>query len=443
MADDFSAAPSMGASEPAPASVDTGAASPASDAPKSESKPLSGREAAQRAINEVMSKAPGETDRAAAVLKEGVGADDKLDANHKDAVDQVTAAEKAANEASERAKRSWETRRANMEKAKAEERTAEQISEAVKAAVPPPEAKVAEPTPAQVETKHPEAPKWMTKQSAAEWQKLPEVVREEVVKRSEAFDKGIQQYKEGAERWSELGEFAQMSEQYYKQPLKETLKQYAKWDRDLTDPNPETSLASLEQIVAKMQYKAEDGNTYNWDLPQLAQFILDQNERGVSSFQNPQADLQRKLDDALSRIDKFERGLTERETQRTQQERERSTRTIESQIETFAKANTRFDELFPDMEMILSSPKFQKSGDPVADLKSAYEKAERLNPAPSLSPPAPALPAQDTAAQTRRGTASITGAPSGSTPAGKRVVASSPREAARMALSKMGMGSGA
>lgn len=234
-----------------------------------------------------------------------------------------------------------------------------------------------------------------------------------------------------------------MSEQYYKQPLKETLKQYAKWDRDLTDPNPETSLASLEQIVAKMQYKAEDGNTYNWDLPQLAQFILDQNERGVSSFQNPQADLQRKLDDALSRIDKFERGLTERETQRTQQERERSTRTIESQIETFAKANTRFDELFPDMEMILSSPKFQKSGDPVADLKSAYEKAERLNPAPSLSPPAPALPAQDTAAQTRRGTASITGAPSGSTPAGKRVVASSPREAARMALSKMGMGSGA
>lgn len=441
MADDLSAAPSTGASEPAPASVDTGATSSASDAPKSESKPLSGREAAQRAISEVMSKAPGETDRAAAVLKEGVGADDKLDANHKDAVDQVTAAEKAANEASERVKRGWETRRANMEQAKAEERTAEQISEAVKAAVPPPEAKVAEPTPAQVETKHPEAPKWMTKQSAAEWQKLPEVVREEVVKRSEAFDKGIQQYKEGAERWTDLAEYAQMSEQYYKQPLKDTLKNYAQLDRDLS--NPETALGALEKIVSGMKYQAEDGNTYNWDLPQLAQFILDQNERGVSSFQNPQADLQRKLDDALSRLDRFEKGQTDYETQRVQQERERSTRTIESQIETFAKANPRFDELFPDMEMILSSPKFQKSGDPVADLKSAYEKAERLNPAPSLSPPAPALPAQDTAAQTRRGTASITGAPSGSTPAGKRVVASSPREAARMALSKMGMGSGA
>ena len=442
MADDLSAAPSMGASEPAPASVDTGAAaSPASDAPKSESKPLSGREAAQRAISEVMSKAPGETDRAAAVLKEGVGADEKLDANHKDAVDQVTAAEKAANEASERVKRGWETRRANMEQAKAEERTAEQISEAVKAAVPPPAEKAAEPTPAQVETKHPEAPKWMTKQSAAEWQKLPEVVREEVVKRSEAFDKGIQQYKEGAERWTDLAEYAQMSEQYYKQPLKDTLKNYAQLDRDLS--NPETALGALEKIVSGMKYQAEDGNTYNWDLPQLAQFILDQNERGVSSFQNPQADLQRKLDDALSRLDRFEKGQTDYETQRVQQERERSTRTIESQIETFAKANTRFDELFPDMEMILSSPKFQKSGDPVADLKSAYEKAERLNPAPSLSPPAPALPAHDTAAQTRRGTASITGAPSGSTPAGKRVVASSPREAARMALSKMGMGSGA
>ena len=441
MADDLSAAPSMGASEPAPASVDTGAASPASDAPKSESKPLSGREAAQRAISEVMSKAPGETDRAAAVLKEGVGADEKLDASHTEAVDQAKAAEKAASEASERVRKGWETRRANMEQAKAEERTAEQISEAVKAAVPPPEAKVAEPTPAQVETKHPEAPKWMTKQSAAEWQKLPEVVREEVVKRSEAFDKGIQQYKEGAERWTDLAEYAQMSEQYYKQPLKDTLKNYAQLDRDLS--NPETALGALEKIVSGMKYQAEDGNTYNWDLPQLAQFILDQNERGVSSFQNPQADLQRKLDEALSRIDKFEQGMSERETQRMQEQRERSTKTIESQIETFAKANPRFDELFPDMEMILSSPKFQKSGDPVADLKSAYEKAERLNPAPSLSPPAPALPAQDTAAQTRRGTASITGAPSGSTPAGKRVVASSPREAARMALSKMGMGSGA
>lgn len=442
MADDLSAAPSMGASEPAPASVDTGSApSSASDAPKSESKPLSGREAAQRAISEVMSKAPGETDRAAAVLKEGVGADDKLDASHTEAVDKAVNAEKAASEASERVKKGWETRRANMEQAKAEERTAEQISEAVKAAVPPPAEKAAEPTPAQVETKHPEAPKWMTKQSAAEWQKLPEVVREEVVKRSEAFDKGIQQYKEGAERWTDLAEYAQMSEQYYKQPLKDTLKNYAQLDRDLS--NPETALGALEKIVSGMKYQAEDGNTYNWDLPQLAQFILDQNERGVSSFQNPQADLQRKLDEALSRIDKFEQGMSERETQRMQEQRERSTKTIESQIETFAKANPRFDELFPDMEMILSSPKFQKSGDPVADLKSAYEKAERLNPAPSLSPPAPALPAQDTAAQTRRGTASITGAPSGSTPAGKRVVASSPREAARMALSKMGMGSGA
>ena len=160
MADDLSAAPSMGASEPAPApaQADTTSA-PASEAPKSADKPLSGREAASRALSEVMARAPGETDRAAAVLKEGAGADQKLDATHKDAVTKATDAEKAVNEAAERAKKGWETRRANAEQAKAEERTAGQVAEAVKAALPEQQpAPAPEAKPATVETKHPDAP---------------------------------------------------------------------------------------------------------------------------------------------------------------------------------------------------------------------------------------------------------------------------------------------
>lgn len=438
MADDLSAAPSTGASEAAPAPADTGASS-APESAKSADKPLSGREAAQRAISEVMARAPGEIDRAAAVLKEGAGADEKLDATHADDVDKAVNAEKAASEASERVKKGWETRRANEAKAAEQEKQAETITEAVKAAIPPPAEKPAEEAkPAPVETKHPDAPKWMTKQAAAEWQKLPEVVREEVVKRSEAFDKGYAEIKTKADRLDELKEYEELSEKAYGQPLKETLKSYAQLDRDLS--NPDTALGALEKIVTNMKYKATDGNTYNWDLKQLAQHILDQD---VDTFQDPQADIQRELADVKRQLAEFQQGIqSQRETEQKTQ-REQTTQSIQKQIETFAGTAPRFDELVDDIDMILSSPKFQKTGDTVADLKKAYEMAERLKPAPSLSPPAPDLRATDTAAQTRRGSASISGAPSGSTPAGKRLVASSPREAARMALSKMGMGSGA
>lgn len=444
MADDLSAAPSAGASEPAPASVET-ASAPAAEAPKTEAKPLSGREAAAKAISEVMAKAPGEIDRAAAVLKEGKGADEKLDASHTEAVDKATAAEKAANEASERVKRGWETRRANQEQAKADEKTAEQIAEAVKAAVPEKveekPAQVAEPKPVEakpVETKHPEAPKWMTKQTAAEWDKIPEPMREEIVKRSEAFDKGYAEIKTKADRLDELREYEEMSEQFYKQPLKETIKNYAQLDRDLS--NPDTALGALEKIVSNMKYKATDGNTYNWDLKQLAQHILDQD---IDTFQDPQADIQRELADVKRQLAEFQKGQSERETQRVQQERERSTQTLQEQISEFASKNDRFNELYDQIDVELHNPKFEAGKDPIHRLQKAYEKVAKLNPPPSLSPPAPDLPAQDTAAQTRRGTASVSGAPSGSTPAGKRQVASSPREAARMALSKMGLGSAA
>ena len=443
MADDLSAAPSMGASEPAPApaQADTTSA-PASEAPKSADKPLSGREAASRALSEVMARAPGEVDKAAAVLKEGRGADEKLDANHKDAVSKATDAEKAVNEAAERAKKGWETRRANAEQAKAEERTAGQVAEAVKAALPEQQpAPTPEAKPAQIETKHPDAPKWMTKQSAAEWAKLPEVVREEVVKRSEAFDKGFAEVKTKADRWAELTDYEDLSQQVYQQPLKATLERYVELDRGLG--NPDTQLATLERLVSQMKYTAEDGNQYNWDMPTLAQYVLEQSQQGVDSFQNPQADLQRELADVKKQLAEFKNGFSERETQRQQQERERSTNMLQDQIADFANKNDRFNELYEQIEVELHNPRFEAGKDPIQRLSKAYEKVAKLNPPPSLSPPAPDLPAQDAAVQSRRGTASITGAPSGSTPAGKRPVASSPREAARMALSKMGMGSGA
>ena len=204
-------------------------------------------------------------------------------------------------------------------------------------------------------------------------------------------------------------------------------------DRGLADPK--TNLATLERLVSNMKYQGTDGQMYNWDLPQLAQFILDQNEQGVESYQDPQADLKRELADMKKQLSEFQNGFK----QQRETERERTTQTLQEQITEFATQNSRFDELWEDVELELHNPKFAAGKEPLQRLKLAYEKVERLNPAPSLAPPAPAIAAPDVAAQTRKASASVTGAPgAGSNPA-KMSVPSSSREALKAAMRAKGL----
>lgn len=440
MADDLSTAPQAGNSEPVSA--------PASDAGSSEkpseSKAPSTREALKEAMRTVAAREPSETDKAAAVLKNGAGADDAAVAADRKAKAEAGETIAKNEEASERARKGWETRRENAKAAEAIDKQAETIGKVVgekvaEAVKPPVEAKpAAEEAPkAPSETKYKEPPQRFAQTAKAEWDKVPETVRAEIDRSHRELQAGLDKYKEGADRWTELAEYAELSQKHYNQPLKETLKHYAELDRGLADPK--TNLATLERLVSNMTYVGTDGQVYNWDLPQLAQYILDQNEQGMDTFQNPQADLQRKLDDALARIERFEKGFSERETQRAQQERERTTQTLQEQINEFAAQNSRFDELWEDVELELHNPKFAAGKDPMARLKLAYEKVERLNPAPSLAPPAPAIAAPDAAAQTRKASASITGAPGvGSNPA-KKPVPSSSREALKAALAAKGL----
>lgn len=428
---DLTNAPEAGAPEPV-ASAPADSAPAQADVGKSGTKALSPREAASKALRETMAKEPNETDRAAAVLKNGAGADEALDKGHAEAVDKAAQDVETASEASERARKGWETRRANQKQT-------ETITEAVRAALPKAEEKPAEPVQAPVETKHPDAPKWMTKQTAAEWSKLSEAMKEEIVKRSEAFDRGYNDLKAKADRLDELKEFEDLSEQYYKQPLSKTLRGYADLDR-LLHSDPLAALERLANGIPKLDAQGQEIG--KWTLKELSQYIVDQDQE---TFHNENADLQRRLDAAERRIAEFEKGLQQRETERAERERSQRTETLQAQIADFAKSKPRFDELWQAIEIELHNPKFEEAlrADPMARLAKAYEKAERLNPAPSLSPPAPDLPATDPAAQTRKGTASVSGAPSGSTPAGQRTVAKSPREAARMALAKVGIGSAA
>lgn len=433
MADDLSAAPQTGASEPVSAPASDATSSPATDtAPKAPST----REALKEAMRTVEARSPNETDKASAVLKRGAGADDALsDADRKaksEASDTIAKSETAA----ERARKGWETRRANEEAAKATDKQAETIgkvvSDKVAEAVKPAEARPGETT-APAETKYKEPPQRFASTAKAEWEKTPEPVRAEIDRSIRELENGLQKYKQSAERFEELAEYEQLSQQFYRQPLKETLKNYAELDRSLN--NPEINLATLERLVSGMPYVADDGQVYKWDMRQLAEYVLQQTEQGVSSFQNPQADLKRELADVKRQLAEFQQGFT----QQRETERERSTQTLQEQINDFATQNARFDELWQDVELELHNPKFAADKDPLTRLKLAYEKVERLNPAPSLAPPAPALAAPDATAQTRRASASVTGAPgAGSNPA-KKPVPSSSRDALKAAFAAKGL----
>lgn len=436
MADDLPAAPQTGASEPvsAPASDAGSSAKPA------ESKAPSTREALKEAMRTVEARSPSETDKASAVLKDGAGADEALsDADRKakgEASDTIAKNEAAA----ERAKKGWETRRENQKAAEATDKQAEtigkvvgeKVAEAVKPADKAPE-KAAESEAKPVETKYKEAPSRFAPTAKAEWEKTPEPVKAEIDRSIKELESGLQKYKANAERFDELAEYVELSQKHYNQPLKETLKHYADLDRGLADPK--TNLATLERLVSNMKYQGTDGQMYNWDLPQLAQFILDQNEQGVESYQDPQADLKRELADMKKQLSEFQNGFK----QQRETERERTTQTLQEQITEFATQNSRFDELWEDVELELHNPKFAAGKEPLQRLKLAYEKVERLNPAPSLAPPAPAIAAPDVAAQTRKASASVTGAPgAGSNPA-KKPVPSSSRDALKAAFAAKGL----
>ena len=414
MADDLSSAPQTGGSEPASApSVNTGpSTAPAASegkasAPAKADKSPSISDAIRTAFNTVEARPPTETERAAAVLRDGPGADERLIAKAKSAAEKHALDATARSEASERTAKGWETRRANMEAARA-------------APVADPTAPPATPTPTAPSRYQP--PQRMSSEAKATWEAAPEPLRAEVVRMHDELSAGLVKHREGAERWNELAEYDRLSQETYKAPLKETLKNYVEFDKLLASNLP----AGVERLVRNQGYES---------LYQFAKQIVDEVEPDTA-FDTENTDLQRRLEETEKRLAAYEQA----QQRRQQEEMEQRSSSIQNQVAEFSKAHPRFDELARDIETELHNPRFAPDLEPMARLKKAYEKVERLNPAPSLSPPAPDIPAPDYAAQTRRGQASITGAPgAGSNPAARRPVPSSARDAITAAFSKLGI----
>ena len=101
--------------------------------------------------------------------------------------------------------------------------------------------------------------------------------------------------------------------------------------------------------------------------------------------------------------------------------------TIMGQVEQFAAQNPRFDELSGEIVKLLQTGY-------ASDLKTAYEIADRLNPAPQPEPPATPAPKPQ-----QRQALSVTGAPNAGSNPGNRQPSASRTEALQRAFSASGL----
>lgn len=405
MADDLGAAPQAGASEPVAAPEPAAAADKAAGA---KAPVLSAREAINKAMATVeIANPPNETEKAAAVLKRGQGADDRLVEQHKKTIQRAADDEAARSEASDRATKGWETRRANAEKAeKAPDAKVEEAetkpADAAKGVEPKP-VEAAKPAPSKYQP-----PQRLSPEGKAAWDAAPEPLRADVVRMHDELTAGINKYKPDAEAFSELTEFKKLADEHGLK-LKDVMANYVKLDTKLSTD----LVGGLEDILQH----------HGVTLRQVAEHVMgqepaDQSQKLIGELRKELSDVRRELGSVTSTV-----------KDQTTNQRQRETR---QQVEAFAAQNPRFEELAETITKEIAHG---------YDLKTAYERAERLNPAPAPAvTPAPANAAPAIEAQTLKGTRSVSGAPgSGSNPGQKRPVPATARDAINMALSRVGV----
>ena len=181
----------------------------------------------------------------------------------------------------------------------------------------------------------------------------------------------------------------------------------------------------LEQLLAKDPIKGFDQIARNMgtSLQDVAKQVLGSQEAEANKPAE-QRQYEQRIDGLQQHIARLEQQLGGvNQTIQSQQQ----SQTL-AQVEAFAQQNPRFDELSEEIAQMLSTGYAR-------DLQDAYDKADRLNPAPPPAAPAAPDPAP---AQTRKPSLSVSGAPgTGSNPA-HRQPPSNARDAVRRALTQAG-----
>lgn len=209
-------------------------------------------------------------------------------------------------------------------------------------------AKEAEKPVEQVPTEQPakKAPSSWKKEAAAEFDKLPPHVQDEVLRRETDFHKGIEGFKSHAD----LGRTIERTLQPYMQTIQQL------------GVTPDVAISSLLKADAGLRYGTPEqkaahlaglAQTYGIDIGQVAQVP----QKDPYTFQ-----LEQRLQQLQQQQEQF---------QQSQQEQQREA--LNSELQAFAATAEHFEAVKEDMAALLQAGR-------ASDLKDAYDKAVYANP---------------------------------------------------------------
>jgi hypothetical protein len=185
------------------------------------------------------------------------------------------------------------------------------------------------------------APSSWKKETQAEWEKLPSHVQEDVLRREADFHKGIEQYKQHAQK-------AQVYEQAIA-PYQRTLQQMG--------VAPEQAIGAL--------FKADDLLRNSAPHEKAAYFAQLAKDYGVQLDEIKQPP---QVDPAYQQLLNEVRSLKTSEFQREQQRQQAEQQSLNSTIAKFSEGKEHFDAVREDMAALLQAGRAQ-------DLEAAYDMA--------------------------------------------------------------------
>jgi hypothetical protein len=274
-------------------------------------------------------------------------------------------------------------------------------------AKPAVEAKAAEPVKPSFTAS--EAPARFSPDAKAKWAETDESVRGETERAIRELTEGHTKYKAAAERDSTLNEYHEMAKQSGKD-LRTVVGEYVNMEQTLR----KDLVGGLDTICQRLGVSLKD----------VAAHVLNQPaDQQASQHDATIRELKAEIADLKSSVGNV-----------TQTFQQQQTMAVGKEVQDFAAAHPRFDELSEDIAFFLQHK--------TKDLAEAYSLAERLNPAPAAAATAPAAASSaviDLPAQPDKGQKSIHGAPSsGSIPVAKKRVALSLDESLDRAFGRTG-----
>lgn len=287
--------------------------------------------------------------------------------------------------------------------AKAEKAKAEPLNAAKEAETAPADAAKAEeqPKPAPKPTAYREAPSGFDDAAKGEWEAVPESVRGAVHRRHQELERGIQKYRQDAEQFEPVRQYAEMAKKGGTD-LPTALHKYVGMETELRrDP-----ISGLQQVVANLGLKKPDGSAVT--LRDVAASIMGQPADQAASRQEATiSHLTQTIGQLQQQIGGFSQHVE-------RQQQEAKVATAENEWSTFQRANPRAAELEPQIADALQRQNAQAYGSLTERLNEAYAVASAQNPSVAHTDVPPLAQTQPTPKQANpAGQKSISGAPGG------------------------------